>query len=145
MTANYVNNLIHCPMLPVGAFHSFLIPFTHLQHRTARVARYSIPQGYIPYRTTLAFCHRSIPNHSKFYSEYHYLEDEIYHSGTGLLGQPSLIYATKVNRFDNSSYYLMNLMGHGHHSARDGQIYPDLVKITTAKKIVERILVKINW
>lgn len=82
---------------------------------------------------------------NKFYSEYHYLEDEIYHSGTGLLGQPSLIYSTKVNRFDNSSYYLMTLKGHGHHSARDGQIYPDLEKITTAKKIVERILVKINW
>jgi hypothetical protein len=39
----------------VGAFHSFLIPFTNLQHRTARVARYSIPLRYIPYRATLAF------------------------------------------------------------------------------------------
>lgn len=42
-------------MPAVGAFHSFLIPFTNLQHRTARVARYSIPLRYIPYRATLAF------------------------------------------------------------------------------------------
>lgn len=40
--------------------------------------------------------------------------------GTGLLGQPSTIYAVKVSRFDNSPYYLMKLKGHGHHSAQNG-------------------------
>jgi len=38
----------------VGAFHSCLIPFTNLLHRTARVVRYSIPLRCIPYRATLA-------------------------------------------------------------------------------------------
>jgi hypothetical protein len=52
-------------VLPVGAFHSFLIPFTNLQHRTAREARYSIPLSYIPYRAALAFCQRTIPNAGK--------------------------------------------------------------------------------
>ncbi len=31
-----------------------LSSFTHFQHRTARVARYSIPLRYIPYRATFA-------------------------------------------------------------------------------------------
>ncbi len=34
---------------------TYLSSFTHFQHRTARVARYSIPLRYIPYRATLAF------------------------------------------------------------------------------------------
>ncbi|VXD11306.1 hypothetical protein MARINOS108_10492 [Marinoscillum sp. 108] len=32
-----------------------LTSITHFLHRTARVARYSIPQNCIPYRATLAF------------------------------------------------------------------------------------------
>lgn len=79
------------------------------------------------------------------YSEYDYLEDDAYHSGTGLLGQPSLVYASVVNRSDSNTYYLMKLEGHGHHSGQNGDLYKDLSGISTASKIVERVLVKVNW
>jgi hypothetical protein len=60
-----VLNPPHTHVLSVGAFHSFLIPFTHFQHRTAREARYSIPLSCIPYRATLAFCQRTTPTQEK--------------------------------------------------------------------------------
>ncbi|WP_194972623.1 hypothetical protein [Aquiflexum lacus] len=82
---------------------------------------------------------------NKFYSAYDYLDDDAYHSGTGLLGQPSLIYSSTVIKQNPSAYYLMELIGHGHHSGQNGAVYNDLSQITTAKEIVERILVKMNW
>lgn len=81
---------------------------------------------------------------NEYYSEYDFLDDNEYHSGTGLLGQPSLIYEATVNNTGESSYYLMELIGRGHHSGKTGLIYKDLSGITTAKKIVERIVVGVK-
>ncbi|ELR70217.1 hypothetical protein C900_03902 [Fulvivirga imtechensis AK7] len=82
---------------------------------------------------------------NEFFSEYDYLEDSEYHGGTGLLGQPSLIYSARVYRDDRSRYYLMELLGHGHHSGKNGTLYHDLTKITTAAKIAERVVVGVNF
>lgn len=82
---------------------------------------------------------------NEYFSEYDFLEDTVYHSGTGLLGQPSLIYEARVSKSDSIPYYVMSIVGHGHHSAQTGDIFPDISKLTTAKKIVERILVKVNF
>lgn len=82
---------------------------------------------------------------NEYYSEYDYLDDEVFHNGTGLLGQPSLIYQAKISSQSNSPYYLMELIGHGHHSAQNGEINTDMSSITTARFILERIVVKVNF
>ncbi|BFP40622.1 hypothetical protein FGF1_14670 [Flavobacteriaceae bacterium GF1] len=80
---------------------------------------------------------------NEFYSEFDFPEDEIYHNGTGQLGQPSVIYEAVIDLGNpERTYYLMDLLGHGHHSGQTGSIYPNLKRLTTAKKIVERIIVK---
>ena len=38
----------------------------------------------------------------------------------------------------------MDIIGHGHHSGATGLIYTRMDHLTTAKKIVERILVKVE-
>ncbi len=77
---------------------------------------------------------------NEFYSEYDFLEDSLYHGGTGLLGQPSLIYGTTINKLDKQHYYLLALLGHGHHSGATGELFTDVKMITTAKYVVERIV-----
>ena len=81
---------------------------------------------------------------NEYYSEYDFLEDSLYHGGTGLLGQPSLIYGTIINVKNPQRYYLLTLLGHGHHSGATGDLISDVRKITTARYIVERIVVGIK-
>jgi hypothetical protein len=81
---------------------------------------------------------------NEFYSEYDFLEDSIYHGGTGLLGQPSLIYGTTVRKSDGQQYYLLSLLGHGHHSGATGELIADMKTITTARYVVERIVVGVK-
>ncbi len=80
-----------------------------------------------------------------YYSKTKFPDDQIY-SGSGQVGQPSLIYKTEINPNDdnNNGYYLMRLIGHGHHSGQDGKIYTDLSNITTAKNIAQRIIVHVR-
>lgn len=75
------------------------------------------------------------------YSEFDFPDDEVFHSGTGQLGQPSLIFKTNIDMTDGKNYYLMELLGHGHRSGSDGKIYKELASLTTALSIVERIVV----
>jgi hypothetical protein len=84
---------------------------------------------------------------NEFYSEYDFLEDSLYHGGTGLLGQPSLIYGATINNNDKHRYYVLSLLGHGHHSGGNGELISDVSTVTTAKYVVERIVagVKEDW
>jgi len=68
--------------------------------------------------------------------------DAIY-SGGGSSAQPSLIYAATVNLSGGERYHFMSLIGRGHHSGKDGDIYTDLSGITTAKEMVSRIIVEV--
>lgn len=81
---------------------------------------------------------------NEFYSEFDFLEDSLYHGGTGLLGQPSLVYGATINNTDDQRYYILPLLGHGHHSGATGELIADLSSITTAKYIVERIVVGVR-
>jgi hypothetical protein len=81
---------------------------------------------------------------NEFYSEYDFLEDSLYHGGAGLLGQPSLIYGVTVSNRDDQRYYVLSLLGHGHHSGATGDLIKDIKSITTAKYVVERIVVGVN-
>ncbi|CAL2080587.1 hypothetical protein [Tenacibaculum sp. 190524A02b] len=81
---------------------------------------------------------------NEYYSEYDFPNDETFHNGTGQLGQPSIIFNTLIDLNDEKNYYLMELIGHGHHSGQNGAINPDLSTLTTAKQIIERIVVGVK-
>lgn len=81
---------------------------------------------------------------NEYYSEYDFPDDDTFHNGTGQLGQPSIIFETLIDMEDGKDYYLMELIGHGHHSGQNGNIYTDLSRLTTAKKIMERIVVGVK-
>lgn len=78
---------------------------------------------------------------NEYYSKKRFPNDAIY-SGSGRVGQPSLIYAATVT--PDNTHYIMKLTGHGHHSGKDGKLYPDVSKITTAKDIAERIILTVK-
>ena len=81
---------------------------------------------------------------NEFYHKDKFPNDKIY-SGTGQVGQPSLIYSTEFNPNElKSTHKIMKLNGHGHYSGKNGNLYKDLTKITTAKEIAERIIVSIG-
>ena len=81
---------------------------------------------------------------NEFYTENKFPDDKIY-SGSGQVGQPSLVYAVNINTLDQQlrSHYLMDLIGHGHHSGQNGTLYTQLDHITSAKQIAERIIISI--
>ena len=79
---------------------------------------------------------------NEYYTKNKFPDDKIY-SGSGQVGQPSLIYATEITTsgLKSTTYKIMHLIGHGHHSGKDGKLYKDVSQITTAKNIAERIIV----
>jgi hypothetical protein len=81
---------------------------------------------------------------NEYYSEYDFPEDSLYHSGTGLLGQPSLIYAATISNTDKNHYYILSLVGRGHHSGSTGDLIHETNTVSTAKYIVERIVVGVD-
>ena len=81
---------------------------------------------------------------NEYYSEFDFPEDEVYHSGTGQMGQPSIVFDTRIDLLDGKKYYLMELIGHGHQSGQTGVLYEDLTTLTTAREIVERIVVGVH-
>lgn len=99
----------------------------------------------LPERLTGQYRIRFEVNHSfdynEFYSSDRFPDDPIY-SGDGFTAQPSVIYQGLID-FDKASEELVNMsvIGRGHHSGRDGQIYDDLDNLTTALELVDRILI----
>lgn len=83
---------------------------------------------------------------NEYYTKDKFPNDKIY-SGSGQVGQPSLVYATEINKSELTStpvHKVMNLIGHGHYSGKDGVLYKDLFNITTAKNIAERIILTLE-
>ncbi|MGC6423466.1 MAG: DUF4405 domain-containing protein [Lentimonas sp.] len=61
------------------------------------------------------------------------------------IGQPSIIYEAFVFPDDDRRYFLLDLAGHSGSSKQvNGEIFYDLEDITTAKNIVEKILMQIE-
>lgn len=81
---------------------------------------------------------------NEYYSEYDFPDDSLYHSGTGLLGQPSIIYSALISKTDKNRYYVLSLLGHGHHSGSTGELFTEMKTVTTARYVVERIVVGMN-
>ncbi|SNR83876.1 DUF4405 domain-containing protein [Lutibacter flavus] len=82
---------------------------------------------------------------NEYYTKDKFPQDKIY-SGSGQVGQPSLIYSAEIspNDFDAKTYKIMQLIGHGHYSGQNGELYEDLSKVTSAKQIADRIILSIN-
>lgn len=80
---------------------------------------------------------------NEYYTSDRFPDDAIY-SGDGYSAQPSVIYEVIIDMNNPQSIYVMQLIGHGHHSGKDGNIYPDVGRLTTAKNIVDRILVEVK-
>nr|WP_319398885.1 hypothetical protein [uncultured Carboxylicivirga sp.] len=83
---------------------------------------------------------------NNYYSKKKFPEDKIY-SGSGQVGQPSLIYSCQISSKELKSDInpkIMTLIGHGHHSGKNGELYSDLSNITTARHITDRIILTIK-
>lgn len=80
-----------------------------------------------------------------YYSKNKFPNDLVY-SGSGQVGQPSLVYEAEFHKteLENTVHKIMNLIGHSHHSGKNGFLYKDLSNITTAKNIANRIIVSID-
>ena len=60
------------------------------------------------------------------------------------LGQPSVLYSAYIQPGEGSKYYLLDFTGHGGSSSEmDGKIFYNTKNLTTAKDLIERILVKV--
>ena len=60
------------------------------------------------------------------------------------LGQPSVLYTAYIRPAEGGKYYLLEFTGHGGSSSEmDGKIFYNTKNLTTAKHLVERILVKV--
>ncbi|MEM0895475.1 MAG: hypothetical protein AAGJ79_01225 [Verrucomicrobiota bacterium] len=62
------------------------------------------------------------------------------------VGQPSVLYSGFINPADNRKYYLLDLIAHGGSSReQDGKSQYNLDKLTTAKQIIEKVLVRVDF
>jgi hypothetical protein len=60
------------------------------------------------------------------------------------LGQPSVLYTALIDLASEQDYYLMSRTAHGGGAETDGQPRYDFEDITTAKDLVEKVLVQIK-
>ena len=61
------------------------------------------------------------------------------------IGQPSLYYSAFVEPQSNQKYYLLELAGQGgSNSQQSGPVYYNLDEITTAREIIEKVLVRVQ-
>ncbi len=79
---------------------------------------------------------------NEYYTPDRFPDDPIY-SGDGSSGQPSLIYEAIIDS-EVPGQYLLSLIGRGHHSGADGELYSDLDEITTAKDILSFVVANVD-
>lgn len=85
-----------------------------------------------------------------FNATYHpdrFPNDPVY-SGSGSSGQPSLIYRVAIDLqavdAGNAQTSVMELVGRGHHSGANGELYADLQGIDTALALIEYVVVTVK-
>ncbi|WP_143247495.1 hypothetical protein [Agaribacterium haliotis] len=77
-----------------------------------------------------------------YYSSDRFPDDPVY-SGSGYSAQPSLIYESIVDFDSPQQFYVMKLVGRGHHSGEHGRVINDLNGMDSALNIVERVIVEL--
>ncbi len=80
---------------------------------------------------------------NEYYSSDRFPDDAIY-SGNGYSAQPSVIYEAIIDFSAQQRFYVMSLIGHGHYSGKNGRVYPNVDKLSTALDIVDRIVVEVD-
>ncbi len=60
------------------------------------------------------------------------------------IGQPSILYSVFIDPSEPQKYYLAELTGHGGDGKVDGGIYYDTATLTTAKNILDLVLIKLD-
>lgn len=69
-----------------------------------------------------------------------YMDDYEYKSSA----QPSVIYQASIDLNSNTKEVEMKVIGHGHYSGKDGQLYADVTTLTSALQIAGKIVVKVE-
>ena len=77
---------------------------------------------------------------NEYWTNNKYPDDEEYKTSC----QPALVYKVEIDTESSQKEYELKVVGHGHHSGKNGDIFPDLSTITTALDIVGSIKVGIN-
>lgn len=80
---------------------------------------------------------------NEYYSSDRFPDDAIY-SGDGFSAQPSIIYEAVIDRNNEQQVYLLKLIGQGHHSGKDGNVNSDTSRLTSAKQILDRVIVEFH-
>jgi len=84
-------------------------------------------------------------NHSSDFNDFYHKHlnsnSEYYGGGIWGSGQPAVLYAKKINLTGNEQKYSLEMIGHSSPSGENGKVYSDISKLTTAKRIVEDIII----
>lgn len=82
---------------------------------------------------------------NEYYTKESFPNDTVY-SGSGKVGQPSLLYAKKVSweELQHQKYFFLELKGHGHHSGKTGKVYSTMDSISSAAQILERVICSVE-
>jgi len=70
--------------------------------------------------------------------------DTNYSGGKMGSGQPAVIYAAEIDLTSGENQFEATLIGHSSADGSDGEINPDLSKLTTARNIVKQIIIEIQ-
>lgn len=83
-------------------------------------------------------------NNSFDYNEYYTKggENETVRTKDG--GQPALIYSAIIDVSNPSREYEMVLVGHSSPDGSNGRLYSDIATVTTARRIIDKVIVKIE-
>ncbi|WP_411679826.1 DUF2271 domain-containing protein [Clostridium thailandense] len=87
-------------------------------------------------------------NNSTDFNEY-YKKDAVistdnYSGGEWGSGQPAVVYSTTIDLNSTNRVYDLKLIGHSSPSGKDGKLYEDFSKLTTAKNIIKSITVEVK-
>jgi hypothetical protein len=77
---------------------------------------------------------------NKYWTNSKFPEDKDYITSL----QPALIYSVMVDSGSQRKEFVLELVGHSHPSGKTGEIFTDLSTLTTAKEIVEKIIVRLK-
>jgi hypothetical protein len=86
----------------------------------------------------------NVPNDS---NEFYHADQEETADGYTFpgVGQPSIFYSAYIDPNEPKKYYLMEFVGHGGSSSQQsGDIYYDSSQLTSARELIEKILVRIE-
>lgn len=87
-------------------------------------------------------------NHSTDFNEYYPKSakegDKGYSGGKMGSGQPAVVYAAEVNLESGEKEFKAVLIGHSSPDGSNGDVFPDVTKLTTALRIIKEIIVSVK-